>query len=213
MDKEIQELKKAVEEKQKQELAVANTNADEMQVSESSVATQVAHDAIQSSYEKHTQELKNSNVFNELTKEIVEESAKAELKRDALDILDQKQKNELAEYTLECEKQKLEYRKKMEKGLIKEEVKSDITKKKIETLKNRYGYLYEKDAKGEPKGFVANKFVNKYKEFCNWYKGTGDGFRKIVGTTLKVLIWGGIAFLIITFGFKGLNWLSKIKLG
>lgn len=213
MDAEIEKLQKAVEEKQKQELAVANTNADAMQVSESSVATQVAHEAIQSSYEKHTQELKNSNAFNELTKEIVEESAKAELKRDALDILDQKQKNELAEYTLECEKQKLEYRKKMEKGLIKEEVKSDITKKKIETLKNRYGYLYEKDAKGEPKGFVANKFVNKYKEFCNWYKGTGDGFRKLVGTTLKVLIWGGIAFLIITFGFKGLNWLSKVKLG
>ena len=213
MDAEIEKLRKEVEEKQKQELAVANTNADAMQVSESSVATQVAHEAIQSSYEKHTQELKNSNAFNELTKEIVEESAKAELKRDALDILDQKQKNELAEYTLECEKQKLEYRKKMEKGLIKEEVKSDITKKKIETLKNRYGYLYEKDAKGEPKGFVANKFVNKYKEFCNWYKGTGDGFRKLVGTTLKVLIWGGIAFLIITFGFKGLNWLSKVKLG
>ena len=213
MDKEIQELQKAVEEKQKQELAVTNSSAGLIQASESSVATQVAHDVIQSSYEKHTQELKNSNNFNEATKKIVEESAEAELKRDALDILDQKQKNELAEYTLDCEKQKLEYRKKMEKGLIKEEVKADITKKKIDTLKNRYGYLYDKDANGEPKNFVANKFVNKYKEFCNWYKGTGDGFRKLVGTTLKVLIWCGIAFLIITFGFKGLNWLSKVKLG
>ena len=211
MDKEIQDLQKAVEEKQKQELATINNDA--VQASESQVATFVAHNVIQSSYEKHTKDLMNSDNFNKATRKIVEESAEAELKRDTLGVLDQKQKNELAEYTLECEKQKLEYRKKMEKGLIKEEVKSDIAKKKIETLKNRYGYLYQQDENGEPKNFVANKFVNQYKEFCNWYKGTGDGFRKFIGTTLKILIWGGIAFLVVTFGFKGLKWLSNLKLG
>jgi hypothetical protein len=100
----------------------------------------------------------------------------------------------------------------MEKGLIKEEIKSDVAKKKIETLKTRYGYLYEQDEKGQPKGFVSNKFVNSYKEFCNWYKGTGDGFKKFIGTTLKILMWGTIAFLVITFGYKGIQWLSGIQI-
>ena len=195
MDKEIEELKILVAQKQQEE---NDQN--------------IAHTTIQDQYKKHTTELAKSENFAKATKKVVEESAEAELKADALKILDQKQKNELAEYTLECEKQKLEYRKKMEKGLIKEQVKSDISKKKIETLKNRYGYLYEQDENGQPKNFVANKFVNKYKEFCNWYKGTGDGFKKVVGTTLKILIWGAIAFLVITFGFKGLKWLSNTQI-
>ena len=195
MDKEIEELKILVAQKQQEENA-----------------QNIAHTTIQDQYKKHTTELAKSENFAKATKKVVEESAEAELKADALKILDQKQKNELAEYTLECEKQKLEYRKKMEKGLIKEQVKSDISKKKIETLKNRYGYLYEQDENGQPKNFVANKFVNKYKEFCNWYKGTGDGFKKVVGTTLKILIWGAIAFLVITFGFKGLKWLSNTQI-
>lgn len=203
---DIEELEKKVEEKKKQDLSLAKTEHQEQSTKS------IAHDSIVAQYNQHSQNLANNEKFQQATQKVVEESAEAELKADALKILDQKQKNELAEYTLHCEKQKLEYRKKMEKGLIKEQIKSDVAKKKIETLKTRYGYLYEQDANGQPKDFVANKFVNGYKEFCNWYKGTGDGFKKFVGTTLKILMWGTIAFLVITFGYKAIEWLSNLQL-
>ena len=193
MDNEIMELQRQVAEKQEQQ---------KQQIS-------IAHDEILAQYEQEKQGLSKSEDFKKITHEIVERGAKAELAGDMLKILTEEQKNELSAYVLECEKQKLNYRKKKEKGIIVEEVKAEISNKKIEALKKRYGYLYEQDENGNPKNFIANKLVNKYKEFCNWWEGTSDGFKKIVKGILKVVFWGGLAFLVVMIGYRGIMWIAE----
>jgi len=168
----------------------------------------IAHEEIEASYDNAKKELINNEEFRQITRNIVERGAKAELSDHMLTILTAEQKNELRTYLLECEKQKLAYRKKKEKGVIAEEVKAEISNKRIEALKKRYGYLYPKDDKGEPIGFIANKTVNKYKEFCNWWDGTSDGFKRIVKGTLKVLLWSGIAVLVCILGYRALKWIA-----
>ncbi len=168
----------------------------------------LAHNEIQTEYDRAKQGLKSNEDFKKLTNEIVVRSAKAELSKDMLAILSEEQKNELTAYMLDCEKSKLAYRKKQEKKVIIEEVKAEVSNKKIEALKKRYGYLYPKDDKGEVIGFVANKSVNKYKEFCNWWDGTTDGFKRIVKGSLKVLLWTGVATLVCILGYRVLRWIA-----
>lgn len=168
----------------------------------------LAHKEIQSEYDRAKQGLQNNNDFKSLTNEIVIRSAKAELSKDMLEILTQEQKNELSAYLLECEKQKLSYRKKQEKKVIIEEVKAEVSNKKIEALKKRYGYLYPKDNDGQPVGFIANKAVNKYKEFCNWWDGTTDSFKRLVKGSLKVLFWAGVITLVGIVGYRALKWVA-----
>ena len=168
----------------------------------------LAHNEIQTEYDKAKQGLQTNEDFKKLTNEIVVRSAKAELSKDMLAILTEEQKNELTAYMLECEKGKLAYRKKQEKKVIIEEVKAEVSNKKIEALKKRYGYLYPKDEKGEPIGFIANKAVNKYKEFCNWWDGTTDGFKRLVKGSIKVLFWTGVITLVCVLGYRGLKWIA-----
>lgn len=169
----------------------------------------LAHDEIQDQYEKNRRELSKNEDFQRISKEIVERGAKAELTNDMLQILTTEQKNELSAYILQCEKQKLDFRKKKEKGVILEEVKAEVSAKKIEALKKRYGYLYEKDANGEPKNFIANKMVNKYKEFCNWWDGTTDGFKRVVKGFLKAFMWVGIGSLVVLLGYRFFMWVAE----
>lgn len=169
----------------------------------------LAHDEIQDQYEKNRRELAKNEDFQRISREIVERGAKAELTNDMLKILTTEQKNELSAYILQCEKQKLDFRKKKEKGVILEEVKAEVSEKKIEALKKRYGYLYEKDANGEPKNFIANKAVNKYKEFCNWWDGTTDGFKRVVKGFLKAFLWVGIGSLVVLLGYRFFMWVAE----
>lgn len=168
----------------------------------------IAHEEIEASYKEARKELMSNEDFQKVTHEIVQRGAQAELDQHMISILSAEQKNELSKYALECEKQKLAYKKKKEKGVIAEEVKAEVANKKIEALKKRYGYLYEKDNNGEPIGFIANKTVNKYKEFCNWYDGTSNGFKKVVKATLKVLLWGGVAVLVCLLGYRAIKWIA-----
>ena len=168
----------------------------------------LAHSEIQNEYGRAKQELQSNEDFKKLAGEIVARSAKAELSKDMLAILSEEQKNELTAYLLECEKGKLAYRKKQEKKVIIEEVRAEVSNKRIEALKKRYGYLYPKDEKGEPIGFVANKTVNKYKEFCNWWDGTTDGFKRIVKGSLKVMFWAGVITLVGIVGYRALKWVA-----
>lgn len=168
----------------------------------------IAHNEIQNEYDKAKQGLEKNDDFKKLTNDIVVRSAKAELTKDMLAILTEEQKNELSAYMLECEKHKLEYRKRKEKKVIMEEVRAEVSNKKIEALKKRYGYLYKKDENGEPIGFIANKAVNKYKEFCNWWDGTTDGFKRLVKGSLKVLFWSGVIALVCIVGYRALRWVA-----
>lgn len=169
----------------------------------------LAHNEIHAQYDKNKEQLLANDDFKNLTQQIIERSAKAELTKDMLAILSEEQKNELSAYLLQCEKQKLDYRKKKEKKVVLEEVKAEVAEKKINALKRRYGYLYKLDENGQPKDFIANKFVNKYKELINWWDGTSDGFKKIVKGILKVVLWGGIAALIILLGYRAFKWIAE----
>lgn len=171
-------------------------------------SSNLAHNEIRNEYDRAKQGLQSNEDFKKLTNEIVVRSAKAELSKDMLAILNDEQKNELTAYLLECEKSKLAYRKKQEKKVIIEEVRAEVSNKRIEALKKRYGYLYPKDEHGEPVGFVANKAVNKYKEFCNWWDGTTDGFKRLVKGSLKVLFWSGAITLVVIVGYRALKWVA-----
>ena len=85
----------------------------------------LAHNEIQTEYDRAKQGLQSNEDFKKLANEIVARSAKAELSKDMLAILSEEQKNELTAYMLECEKGKLAYRKKQEKKVIIEEVKAE----------------------------------------------------------------------------------------
>ena len=194
MEKELMELQRQIDEKKEQE---------------KNVSSGIAHEEIKSEYETNKKELAKNEDFKKLANEIVARSAKAELTKDMLAILNEEQRNELSAYYLQCEKQKLDFRKKKEKGVIIEEVKAEISEKKIEALKKRYGYLYEKDENGQPKNFIANKAVNKYKEFCNWWDGTTDGFKRVVKGFLKAFLWIGIGALVVLLGYRFFEWVAE----
>lgn len=167
---------------------------------------------IDTQYEKDKQEIINSDSFKLLSKEIMERTAKAMLTEDMLKVLSAEQRNELALHILECEKEKIQYRKKKEKKVVLEDVKADVFNKKVEALKKKYGYLYEKDSEGNILNFVPSKTYNKYKAFCNWWDNTTDGFKKIVKGALKVLFWSGIAALVIMLGYKFFDWANSVNI-
>ena len=160
-------------------------------------------DTVNEEYEKQLQEFKKSDDFHKRIEEVVGIKSSVVLRADLLKALSEEQKNELLQYQIECEKEKLAYRKEKEKKVVLEEVKAEIQEKKINALKKRYAYLYELDENGQPKKFIASKFVNKYKEFCNWYDGTSDGFKKIIKYTFRIVFYVVLAYL----GYKGLIWL------
>ena len=195
MDKEIAELQKRFEAK-KQEL-------------ETSKVSDLVKAEIENQYAQNTSALTQSEDFKNLTQEIVKRKAQADLSKDMLEVLNEEQKNALAKFVLDCEKEKLEFRKKKEKKIIIEEIKADLFNKKVEALKKKYGYLYKRDENGDLIGFVPNKAYNKYASFCNWWANTTDGFRKIVKGTLKVVFWVGVAGLAIVIGYNLFEWISN----
>ena len=195
MDKEIAELQKRFEAK-KQEL-------------ETSKVSDLVKAEIENQYAQNTSALTQSEDFKTLTQEIVKRKAQADLSKDMLEVLNEEQKNALAKFVLDCEKEKLEFRKKKEKKIIIEEIKADLFNKKVEALKKKYGYLYKRDENGDLIGFVPNKMYNKYASFCNWWANTTDGFKKIVKGTLKVVFWVGVAGLAIVIGYNLFEWISN----
>lgn len=201
MDFKIEELEKKV--KQQQEID------KDKQANES--ITALVHNEIKEQYEESKKSLIKSEDFKKLADEITRRSAEAELGKDMLAILNQEQKNALAQYVLECEKKKLDFKQKKEKGLIEEDVKAQVFEKKVSILKKRYGHLYKKDENGEILNFVPSKSYNKYKSFVNWWDNTSDGFKKITKGILKFLFWGGVVALVIIIGKFGFKWLIDLS--
>lgn len=201
MDLEIEELAKKVKEQQE---------SDREQQAKDSI-TGLVHEEIQEQYAESKKSLIKSEDFKKLADEITRRSAEAELGKDMLAILSQEQKNALAQYVLECEKKKLDFQQKKEKGIIEEDVKAQVFEKKVAILKKRYGHLYKKDENGEILNFVPSKSYNKYKSFINWWDNTSDGFKKITKGILKFLFWGGVIALVIIVGKAGFKWLIDIS--
>ena len=142
--------------------------------------------------------------FRNATKELAERDVNAKLREDALKVLDAEQKNQLAEYTLRKEKERLDYIAAHERSIEREEIKAKLYQRKRKSAEDRYGYLYKQeivtmlDENGNEiqqvryKNFTISKTINRLREFSNWYKNLADTTRKIIGTTLKVLLICGI---------------------
>jgi hypothetical protein len=164
----------------------------------------IADDIIQNEYNKDKQQLQENEDFQKVANEIVVKSAEVQMQNDLIKLLSQKQKNDLAQYYLDCEKEKLNFRKSKEKKVILQEVKAEVANKKMETLWKRYGYLYK-----EKKDFVASKSANVLREIANWWKGTSDNFKKVVKGTIKIILWTGAISLIVLLGYRGFMWLAE----
>lgn len=195
------DLKEAKEELLKEnQLSISDTTKNSMQV-----RNETLENAITQDYTSAMGDLQQTTDYKEIIKKVVEEGAKTKLESDMLSILNDRQKNELAKYALDCQKEQLEYRKKKEKKLIKEQVNADIIEKQIEIQKKKYGYLYKADKDGNLIDFVPNSFVNKFRAVCHWYANLGGGIKKVLWTTIKIgLIVGGV-FLAV----KGMSWLAN----
>lgn len=161
-------------------------------------------DTLNNEYQKSIKEQAVNTEITQATKQVVERKAKAELTKDMLIVMNDEQQNALAQYYLECQKKQLEYRRKKEKKVIIEETEAEIQKRKFEALWLRYGYMYK-----NKENFIPSKTYNQTKEISNWWNGTSDNFKKIVKGTIKVLIWGAIAYLFIKYGLKVLALLPK----
>lgn len=236
MDKEILELQKRLQEQKlveqeisnihinketlpveagnKQLVEQKNENEEEEQpttTNDSNLSSLISNEINQQYSDVKDKVFKNDSV-KEIITQITERETKSQLEKDMLKILSTEQMNALAKYTLDCEKEKLDYRKRKEKNLVKEQVKAEVFKKKVEVLKNKYGYLYKKDDNGNLLNFIPSKSYNRYKAFCNWWEGTTDGFKRIVKGTLKVLFWVALVGVIGLVGYKLVMWISSLNI-
>lgn len=159
---------------------------------------------IDKQYEQEKKALQENVEFANISKEVVQRSAKANLAKDMLDVMTQEHKNELSAYVLKTEKEKLAVKIKLEKQVIKAEIDAEVMERKVLALKKRYGYLYK-----DNENFVASKRYNKFRELENWWSNTSTTFRKFVTGTLKLILWGTIGFLVLYFGYQGVQWLME----
>lgn len=169
-------------------------------------------DELKKRYTESKETVFSDSEINKIANNIMIRETKSQLEQDMLAILSAEQKNALAKYALDCEKEKLDYQKKKEKNLVKQQVKAEVFNKKVDVLKNKYGYLYKKDENGNLLNFIPSKSYNKYKAFCNWWDGTTDGFKKIVKGTLKVMFWVALVGVIGLVGYKLIMWISTLNI-
>lgn len=131
---------------------------------------------------------KNSN-FQKLSVGITEKDVATKLEAEDIKIEGQKQKNELEKYKL-----------KLQKKALKEKVKGEVESIKKQNAEERFGYLYEVERyteidsetgeeveKVRYKNFSTNRFINRYKEFTNWYANLTDSTQAIIWKTLKFI--------------------------
>ena len=161
-------------------------------------------ETIEKQYKKSCDDLATSEDFIKATDFVVKQGAEIKIDQDKLLILQQEQLNDLAEYYVKCEKEKLEFRKKKEKKLILEEVKADIVQKKIEILKKKYGYMYK-----ENEQFIPSKSYNRQRELVNWWNGLSVNVKKTIKGIFRIAFWGAIAVLGFTVGRRVLLWIME----
>lgn len=199
MDEEVEEIAKQIEERK---LAIAQQQEQLPNISDKTAD-------IAGQYEQNKTEIAKEEWFKEATQQVTEKATKVQLSKDMLEIMSQEQKNALAQYALECEKKKLEYRQKAERKLIKAEVKADKQNREIEILKKRFGYMYPKDKNGDIIDFIPSRPHNIYKELVNRWSSAGQGFKKFVKTLFVVLFSGCAIALFCLLGMNLFKWLIK----
>lgn len=202
---DLDELQKRIDEKKAQ----AENEEKTTDNSGNNALSVLVKSEIDKSYEATANEVVNDENFTQLTREITERKFKVELGQDMLQILSDEHKLELSKYALDCEKEQLAFRKRKEKKVIIEEVNATIKERKVNALKQRYGYMYKQDANGNLIDFIPSKSYNRNKEIANWWNGQSDNFRKYVKGTLKILFWGAVAVLIFIVGKELFEWIAN----
>lgn len=159
-----------------------------------------AEDVIDERHNADLQTLQNDADFKKLSMNIALRELRAKLEKNALDVLNEEQKNQLSAYVLKKEKERLDYRVKYERNIDREEVKAEVYRRKLEMAKKRYGHLYQQelvettDENGQKtteiryKNFTTSKWINRYKEFVEWYNNLAKTTQKAILTTAKLLL-------------------------
>lgn len=156
----------------------------------------VVSDAEESMFDK----IRNSTNFQERSEQVFEKAVEAELEKRELIVLSQEQQNELARLKL-----------KLNKKTMKDEAKAEHYERKRKAKMIRYGYLYtpyevevidpesgELKKETRYKNFTTNTFINKYKEFAEFWATLADSTKKIITKTIKIILWSA---LIVGIGF------------
>ena len=207
----LEEIKQEIEEAKTAEKEVAP-----VEVPASSAAPIVTEELA-----KARQEVARGEGFQKASHEVATRDMRATLNAEALAVLSAEQKNALAEYTLKKEKERLDYRIKYEKQIDREEIRAEVYARKVANAEAMYGRYYKQevvdtlDKDGNVvkvvryKNFTTSKFVNKVRVFANWYNNLAEGSRKIIWTTIKIVLICGL-IVGIGFGLFGLiKWLAN----
>lgn len=184
---ELNEInKKALEEFMKNEeviekdIIVSTDNASDTDNNAGVAVVEEAKAVVENQRKADLQAISENEEFKNASKLVNERKVYNELKKEANQIKDEELNREWEEYLLKKKKEAQDYRTKLEKNVIKQEVKADVYKKKREIAEKRFGYLYK-----DMKDFTPSKALNRLKEFRNWYNNLSDTIHKIVNTTLK----------------------------
>lgn len=210
----IEEIKRKIIEEEK--AAQAEQQAEDTQLvaveqpklSEKESATRAV---IEKQRERDLNAIAEDEGFQKASHEVASRDVAAKLRAEALEVLSAEQRNALAEYTLKKEKERLDYRVRFEKKIDKEEIRAEVYARKVRNAEAMYGQYYKQevvdtlDADGNVvkvvryKNFTTSKFVNKVRVFANWYNNLAEGSRKVIWTTIKVVLFAGV---IVAAGFS-----------
>lgn len=163
-----------------------------------------------------------SKAFTNKSMEVTARSVNARLDEKALNAVDKETENAYRKYELLKRQEKLDYQTKLEKDIIKQEVRAEVNHKKREIAKKRYGYLYTpiydeiEDQNGvikkvivDYKDFTPNKFINKTKEAVKWYENLSTPIRKAIWTTVKIVFGTALGVLVIWGIISGVKWVVR----
>ena len=208
----IEEIKQEIEEANKETQVVEIAKVEPAAAAAPLVTEELA---------KARQAVAQGEGFQKASRELATEDMRVALHAEALAVLSAEQKNALAEYTLKKEKERLDYRIKFEKEIDREEIRAEVYARKVATAEAMYGRYYKQevvdvlDKDGNVvkvvryKNFTTSKFVNRIRVFANWYSNLAEGSRKIIWTTIKIVLICGL-IVGIGFGLYGIvKWLAN----
>lgn len=224
----LEEIKrKIIEEEQAQEKDAEQATAHaEQQLTVTQQPTEEkdkssAQEVIKKQREKDLYLIAEDESFQKASHDVASRDVAAKLRAEALEVLSAEQRNALAEYTLKKEKERLDYRVRFEKKIDKEEIRAEVYNRKVKNAEAMYGRYYKQevvdtlDKDGNVikvvryKNFTTSKFVNRIRVFANWYNNLAEGSRKVIWTTVKIVIFTGI-LVGVGFGLYGIfKWLAN----
>ena len=180
-----------------------------IEVQEMKTEAQDALEIVQRQREKDLAEIAESEAFTVPSQLIHAREVANILHKKDLEIQDEEISRQWDMYLLGKKKEELAYKAKKEKGIVKQKVKANVKKEKRDIAMIRYGHLYEKDENGEYKDFTVSTFINRYKEFANWYQSLTENTRKVINSSIKFIFRTGLTVGLVYLAYRALQILAK----